>query len=371
MFVSPLKTKEEAKCSVMKSNSQNNDETLSAGRVSRIIQIHPSLQCNLACQHCYSGSAPHFRGGLEVQQLKDRITQLEDVGYNVISLSGGEPFMYRPLLELLEHSKSLGFFNSITTNGMLLKSDHSKKILKLADLVAISVDGKPARHDELRGQKGAFEKMLEGIRIVQNHVPNFGFIHTVFPDSWQILPWLVNFALEQKGKLLHLHPLEIAGRAEETLSHTTFDACSLHKIYIAFHYLKNYYAGELFMQLDLLHRDNIIDNPNFIFHQTNDLQLEVNNFSNIFKEIIIDEKGDIIPIAHGCSPFCRIGNIYQDLTCRQMIDNFMEYKMEELIHLYSESYYEILSDENQEIFNWSEIVINRSHTTYDKLIAFP
>lgn len=354
----------------MESDSQNNGGALPSGRVSRIIQIHPSLQCNLTCQHCYSGSAPLFKGGLDVLKLKEIITQLEEVGYNVISLSGGEPFMYRQLLELLEHTKSLGFFNSITTNGMLLRSDNSKRILKLTDLIAISIDGKPKRHDELRGLTGAFEKMQAGIEIVRSNVENFGFIHTVFPNSWQIMPWLVEFVLQNDGKLLHLHPLEIAGRAVDTLAHTRFDALSLHKIYIAFHYLKNYYANDLFMQLDLLHRDNIIDNPNFIFHQTSLPDFTAEDFSNIFKELIIDEKGDIIPVAHGCSQFFKIGNIYQNISCRQMITDFMDQKMDALIDLYNDTYNAILTDESQEIFNWSEMVINRSHALYnEKLIA--
>ena len=354
----------------MKQTFHAPSETLQCSRVSRVIQIHPSLQCNLACKHCYSGSAPSFRGGLSVGPLLNVVEQLAEVGYNVIALSGGEPFLYQQLEELLTNTRRLGFFNSVTTNAMLLSTARAQRILKETNLVAISVDGKKEQHDSVRDFNGAFDKMLAGVSIVKDHVPNFGFIHTAFPDSWRVLPWLADFAITHDAGLLHLHPLEIAGRATQSFSTTTFDPISLHKLYIVFHYLKNLYEKEIFMQLDLLHKDNIIDNPNFIFHQVDKPDFIEADFSNIFKELIINEKGDIIPIAHGCSEHFKIGNIYQETSCKEMISRFMETKMDDITNLYDTTYQAIVSDDNQELFNWSELVIQKSHQLYgDQILA--
>ena len=41
-------------------------------------------------------------------------------GYTVVSVSGGEPLMYRPLAELLEQAHACGALTTVTTNGMLL-----------------------------------------------------------------------------------------------------------------------------------------------------------------------------------------------------------------------------------------------------------
>jgi MoaA/NifB/PqqE/SkfB family radical SAM enzyme len=340
-------------------------DTLPAGRVSKVIQIHPSLQCNLTCGHCYSGSAPAFKGGLDVYRLQQVVEELAGVGYNAISLSGGEPFLYRPLEELLTHTHSLGFFNSITTNAMLLGSDRAKKVLRQADLIAISIDGKEQQHDQLRNFEGAFKKMEEGVQVVKDNVACFGFIHTVFPDNWKIMHWLVQFALNNGAKLLHFHPLEMAGRAAATLNSVTFDEESLHKIYIAFHYLKEVYGEQLFMQLDLLHRDYIMDNPAFIFHQYNTPEFTTANFSSIFKELIIDEGGDIIPISHGCSKHFKLGNIYDAVSCTKMIEQFMQEKMEDVIELYQTTYGFIMDQEEKELVNWSEMVIRFSHQLFD------
>jgi len=119
------------------------------------------------------------------------------------------------------------------------------------------------------------------------------------------------------------------------------------------------------MQLDLLHRDHIIENPNFVFHQDSLPEFTTKNFSNIFKELIIDEKGDIIPISHGCSTHFRLGNIYENISCEHMIEKFMQKKIQDIIYLYLATYDSIVEDKENELVNWSEVVIRFSHELFD------
>jgi organic radical activating enzyme len=380
-------------------------ETLQQCRVSRIIQIHPTLRCNLFCKHCYSSSAPEKKEGLPSGALVNILEQAVPLGYNVVSLSGGEPFLYNELEQLVTTSRSLGYFNSVTTNGMLLRSQRAGRILRQLDLVAVSVDGKQEAHDLMRGQQGAYASMLDGLDVLKDSVEKFGLIHTLLPDSWQILSWLTDFALEHKASLLHLHPLELSGRATQNFGGLRFTPTDLYRVYIAHYYLKTFSEPELFIQLDLLHRDNIIGNPNFFFHQSGYAangagtqsgrgagtqsgrgagtqserstgavsgagtipgagtasERSAKNFSSLFKELIINEAGDILPIAHGCSDYFRIGNISSGIPLEEMIERFMSEKLDAVMQLYNDTYREILADNEFEIFNWSERVIENSH----------
>jgi len=335
-------------------------ETLQQCRVSRIIQIHPTLRCNLSCKHCYSSSAPEKKDGLAARDLINTLEQAAHLGYNVVSLSGGEPFIYSELEELVTASRTLGYFNSVTTNGMLLRSQRAARILRHLDLVAISVDGKPEAHDHMRNMPGAFARMMEGVAVARDTVDKFGFIHTLLPDSWQILSWLTDLAIEHKASLLHLHPLELSGRATEYFGGLKWSPVDLYRIYIAHYYLKTFAEPDLFIQLDLLHRDNVIDNPNFFFHQNRMPERSAKGFSTLFKELIINEHGDILPIAHGCSPFFRIGNIHSEEPLGTMIEQFMEDKLGYVMQLYNDTYREILADPGVEIFNWPELAIEKS-----------
>jgi Fe-coproporphyrin III synthase len=342
-------------------------EALSQGRVSKIIQIHPSLQCNLFCKHCYSSSAPQLKEGLPLSPILRMLEEARDLGYNVVSMSGGEPFLYRPLEQLIEASSAMGYFNSVTTNGMLLGSASAKRILKRLNLVAVSIDGKEPQHDEMRGMQGAYQKMMEGVQVVNDHVQHFGLIHTVQPASWQLFPWLAALAVEKGAALLHLHPLELAGRAGDYFATTRFSEEDLYRIYITHYYLQTYYDPQLYLQLDLLHKDHIRNNPAFYFPAEGDT-CGMNEFSCMFRELIIDERGDILPIAHGCSRRFRIGNIEEDMSLKDMIDRFMENCFNDLMQVYQVTYNEIVNDEEREIFNWSEIVINNTHRYYKELV---
>lgn len=344
----------------MEANNMICDETLQQRRVSRIVQIHPTLNCNLACKHCYSSSAPGLKEGLDVAPLLNFLEQAREVGYNVVSMSGGEPFIYKSLEELVSQTRTMGYFNSVTSNGMLVTNAKVDKILRHLDLIAISIDGKEEFHDSMRSRKGAFNKMLIGLEVVKDSMEHYGFIHTLLPDSWKILSWLAEFAVGHKASLLHLHPIEISGRAKQSFGDLAFTPIDFHKIYIAHHYLSTFYEKEIFIQLDLLHKDNIVDNPNFAFHQSCTPEFSFEGFSSIFKELIIDDKGCIYPIAYGCSPFFKIGDIHSNEKLANMIERFMSEKIKYVIEMFNKTYFDIINDEEFEIFNWSERVIANS-----------
>jgi MoaA/NifB/PqqE/SkfB family radical SAM enzyme len=88
-----------------------------------------------------------------------------------MSFFGGEPMMRKDLFELMSHAKRLGMVTNITTNGNFL-SDRARAAGLLAtgvDLINVSVDGADAgTHDYLRGLKGGYERLSQGIRNVVN-----------------------------------------------------------------------------------------------------------------------------------------------------------------------------------------------------------
>lgn len=126
--------------------------------------------CNLRCSHCYY---PGKRPGIdeltaaEAMRVADEISASGAV--NVV-LSGGEPFLRKDFLYLLDHISKLGFAGiDIATNGTLITREVAKKVKKAGAKVQVSIDGDtPALHDEIRGLKGGFEGALRGIRLLQD-----------------------------------------------------------------------------------------------------------------------------------------------------------------------------------------------------------
>src|SRR5262249_53587036 len=138
------------------------------------IQLHPTRRCNLRCAHCYSLSGPEERGELPAALLAAAIGDARAEGYGNVSVSGGEPLMYAPLIELLEHAKGLGMTTSVTTNGMLLDEKRVAKIAGKVDTLAISLDGAPESHDRLRGSAKAFQTMADRLGLLRDAGIGFG-----------------------------------------------------------------------------------------------------------------------------------------------------------------------------------------------------
>ncbi|MEL6989076.1 MAG: radical SAM protein, partial [Bacteroidota bacterium] len=259
--------------------------------------------------------------GLELDSLLSYLEYLHDKhDFNVLSISGGEPFLYKHLGEVLSAAKSMGYFNQMVSNGMLLKSKRNQEMLKYVDSIAISIDGNRELHNEMRASEKAYDKMLEGIKVIKDHGVNFGLIHTLTKKSWPLIPELHESALNNGARLLQMHPIENTGRASNALNDQFFlDEEDLHKIFILVSILKA--NSPISIQLDLLHKQILSLNPGIVF---GDIQ-EVNRIQDLMKDLVITEQGKVLPISYGFSEDFLIHNIHLNRG-ENSIEKFMETK---------------------------------------------
>ncbi len=123
-------------------------------------------QCNLSCIHCYA-NAGNQKSPQEMDTAAGKafIQDLADFGVPVILFSGGEPLLRKDLFPLANLAGELGVRVALSTNGTSITSAVAQQIkeVNFAE-VGISLDGIGANNDHFRGQKGAFEAALTGIR---------------------------------------------------------------------------------------------------------------------------------------------------------------------------------------------------------------
>lgn len=106
-----------------------------------IVGLIITEECNLHCPHCFSRFK---KGAPNINNLKSIIDQLAEK--NVISLyiTGGEPFMYPDIMELITYIKSKRMFLTIHTNGVMLNNtiiNELSTLLTDTDIIQISIDG--------------------------------------------------------------------------------------------------------------------------------------------------------------------------------------------------------------------------------------
>jgi AdoMet-dependent heme synthase len=136
------------------------------------IQWHLTERCNLRCHHCYQGGeqAQEMTAN-EVKREIDGATQMfqaweEEHGIVVapsIHFTGGEPFLYKGLWDVIAYSKAKGFGVAMMTNGCLVTREGAKMAFDLGiSDIQVSLEGPPVVHASVRG-RGSFEEAAKGV----------------------------------------------------------------------------------------------------------------------------------------------------------------------------------------------------------------
>ncbi|MBP2279930.1 molybdenum cofactor biosynthesis enzyme MoaA [Psychrobacter sp. PL19] len=132
--------------------------------------IHTGTACNLACPFCLEGSHPGDGRipGMKLSDVKPFIHEALDMDVEQFSFTGGEPFVIRDFVNILNYaSQHRPCFVLTNATEPLLKRRH--QVLPLLNNpypihFRVSLDFPDrARHDKDRGD-GSFEQALEGIR---------------------------------------------------------------------------------------------------------------------------------------------------------------------------------------------------------------
>lgn len=125
-------------------------------RVPHFVLVDPTEACNLRCKGCWAGEYENHT--LPFERLDRLFSEAEDLGIRWIVLSGGEPFAYKRLLDLVERHPNLVFM--AYTNGTLIDDGVADRLAELANFSpAISLEGFREATDARRGE-GVFDQVM-------------------------------------------------------------------------------------------------------------------------------------------------------------------------------------------------------------------
>jgi len=158
-----------------------------------------SGRCNLECTFCtiYKEVDPIIPPEAMLRVLREA-KELSGTGFN-ISLSGGEPTIYKPLYEMLELSHKMGANFGFTTNGLALTKSNVQKILSFNPFnINVSLESvDPAINESLRPFKDGTKRTLEGIQNILEEKERIGarvsviVKPTIMEANYRALPDLV------------------------------------------------------------------------------------------------------------------------------------------------------------------------------------
>lgn len=132
--------------------------------------------CNLECRHCFISCSPHNHsfGFLDLETVRRALDESVRLGVKEYYFTGGEPFLNRDMVPILELTLRYGPA-TVLTNGTVFKEEWLERLAK-ADADSpyslefrVSIDGfTAARNDPVRGP-GTFDRALHGVRQLVAH----------------------------------------------------------------------------------------------------------------------------------------------------------------------------------------------------------
>lgn len=129
------------------------------------VNFYPTDRCNLKCSMCFERLRKP-RSEMKISDWQKIINQMKKFQPR-IHLSGGEPFLYPDIIELISHIKARNFFLVITTNGTFLSKYANDIIASGVNRIHISIDGPEKIHDRIRGVPGTFKRIMEGLKRIK------------------------------------------------------------------------------------------------------------------------------------------------------------------------------------------------------------
>lgn len=156
-------------------------------------------RCNLRCRHCYQSAGKGLDTELTRQEKLAIVDQFGENYLPMIAFAGGEPTLSDDLIPVLDRCKEWGIHASLATNGARFTPELAERLAETGlRYVEVSLDSVRAeRHDRFRGIEGAWEKTVEGMKIIAaTEGLRLGVAMCVHRDNYDEVKEMIAFGIE-------------------------------------------------------------------------------------------------------------------------------------------------------------------------------
>lgn len=116
------------------------------------IYLEITRECFQHCLHCFDSSGQVRDNELTLDELKDLVRQMTEIGVKNLIISGGEPLLRPDIYAFLSFCRKNSINTFLSTNGMLLSAAGLRTVKDTKIHLRISLDGiSEETHDYVRG----------------------------------------------------------------------------------------------------------------------------------------------------------------------------------------------------------------------------
>ncbi len=174
-------------------------------------------KCNYKCRYCEYWRLKEYVDELSIDEWKEALTSLKEfLGSYHIEFSGGEPFIKKGFVDLVEWCHEAGIKWGVTTNGSALTKKNVERVVAAHPFnINISMDSHdPEVHNYARGVEGSLEKITKYLRFLieeRNRVgQDFPIIikPVVHKLNFRTLPAMVQWTKELGANVINFQPID-------------------------------------------------------------------------------------------------------------------------------------------------------------------
>lgn len=154
-----------------------------------------TFNCNYDCIHCRMDDGSKLPKELSYDKCIQFIDEIVSLDINQINFSGGEPFVRKDFLDIVEYASNAGLKIGITTNGSLINKSVISRLKSLENIecLQVSLDADNSElHDYIRGVPGAFDQAINAIKLFKEAGFRTGCVTTVMKKNITRIPYIID-----------------------------------------------------------------------------------------------------------------------------------------------------------------------------------
>jgi MoaA/NifB/PqqE/SkfB family radical SAM enzyme len=325
---------------------------------SGVLVVHLLNQCNLHCRHCYMNAVPNGGNILPIDLVRRALQEAVLLGVRTVHLTGGEPFMYPDIKQVLEFAAGRQEYQLfISTNGTLIGPKEAAWIKSARAGVQISIDGREEYHDRFRGMSGAFSDSRRGIEALVNADVPVTLVVTVTRDNLDCLPWLAEWGLRNHADRISVQPLQAVGRGSR-IADSKLSEQEVCKLFAQVSDLGHVYAGKgLRFSLHYKARGFLLLHPcaAYVCNGAHCHRLVAKEI----KRLMVREDGTVLPEIATLHPRFSLGNI-QEASLPDLVRRYFAHGYGAFQEFCRSVYNDVVPFSTSPIIPWDEILSERS-----------
>lgn len=170
-------------------------------------ELYLTDNCNLRCSFCGSWNQNGVSNSLNIEKIRRYLNELYNKGYRYLSLSGGEPFLYDSLYDVIEFANQKGFLVNVTTNGLMIDEHYVSFVKNKNVITRISLHTlNKEKYRKLTGIDG-LERVKQSVALLKKNAGMYGLGMTVSEYNINEIFELADYTLDNNAAYIRFTPV--------------------------------------------------------------------------------------------------------------------------------------------------------------------